>query len=279
MIEYAEKNGLLKPGGTIIEASSGNQGAATAMIGAMKGYRVIITVSEKISTEKMQAISAYGAQVIICPSTDFIEDPRSYHSVAKQLLATTPNSYMLNQYFNPINAEAHYQSLGPELWEQSEGKVTHLFAAAGTGGTVSGAGKYLKEKNPNLKVIAVDAATSFRSTNGNPTPYKIEGMGIDFETEVLNKAVIDEYFPVTDDEGLGMLTTMAHDHGLLVGPSSGAVSYAAYTYAQKHFTDNNYGVIIFGDSGKAYFSKYFNVADTDQAVPTKQDSASHTHHV
>jgi cystathionine beta-synthase len=256
MIEQAEKDGRLKPGGTIIEASSGNQGAATAMISAIKGYKAIITVSEKISQEKLQTIKAYGAHVVMCPSTSYIEDPRSYHSQAVAILKNTPNAIMLNQYFNVENAQGHYKSLGPEIWRQTEGKITHYFAAAGTGGTISGAGKYLKEQNPNIKIIAIDAANSFRSTNGNPKPYKVEGMGIDFETPVLNKAIIDEYLPVTDEDALDMLKTMASGHGLLVGPSSGAVSFGTQSYA-KNLKEGDLAVMIFGDSGRAYLTKNF----------------------
>jgi cystathionine beta-synthase len=257
MIEEAERTGTLKPGGTIIEASSGNQGAATAMIGAIKGYTVIVTVSEKISQEKFQTIKAYGAQVIMCPATSFIEDPQSYHSQAVAILQKTPNAVMLNQYFNVQNAHAHYRSLAPEVWNQTQGLVTHYFAAAGTGGTISGVGKYLKEKNPAIKVHAIDSDTSWRSTNGNPKPYKVEGMGIDFETPVLNKAVIDDYIPVSDDNALAMLKIMASKYGLLIGPSSGAVAYAAYEYAKQHFTHDDLGLIIFGDSGRAYLTKNF----------------------
>lgn len=256
MIEEAEQLGKLKPGGTIVEASSGNQGAATAMIGALKGYKVIITVSEKISQEKLQTIKAYGAQVVMCPSTAFIEDPRSYHSQAVAILKNTPNSFMLNQYFNVSNADGHYKSLGPEIWRQTKGTITHYFAAAGTGGTISGGGKYLKEQNPAIKILAIDSANSFRSTNGNPKPYKVEGMGIDFETPVLNKAIIDEYIPVTDEHALAMLKTMAGTHGLLVGPSSGAVAYGVAEYA-KNLKENDIAVMIFGDSGRAYLTKNF----------------------
>ena|ERR1700733_11672962 len=256
MIEEAERTGKLKPGGTIIEASSGNQGAATAMIGAIKGYKVIVTVSEKISQEKYQTIKSYGAQVIMCPSTMFIEDPQSYHSKAVELLNNTPNAFMLNQYFNVLNAQAHYESLAPEIWKQTDGGVTHYFAAAGTGGTISGVGRYLKEHNANIKVYAVDSNTSWRSTNGNPKPYKVEGMGIDFETPVLNKSVIDDYIPVSDDDALAMLKIMASRYGLLVGPSSGAVAWAAQEFA-KNLKDGDIAVMIFGDSGRAYLTKNF----------------------
>lgn len=256
MIEHALRTGSLKPGGTIIDASSGNQGAATAMIGALKGYKVIIAVSEKISQEKLQTIKAYGAQVIMCPSTATIDDPRSYHSVAKRLQQETPNSFMPDQYFNPVNAEGHYHSLGPEIWHQTNGTVTHFFACAGTGGTISGAGKYLKEKNPYIRVIGLDSVNSFRATNGNPKPYKVEGMGIDFNSPVINYNIIDDIITVSDDDALGILKPLAAKHGLLVGPSSGAVAYGAWQYAQK-LSKDDVVVMIFGDSGRAYLTKSF----------------------
>jgi cystathionine beta-synthase len=257
MIEEAERTGLLKPGGTIVDASSGNHGIATAMIGAAKGYKVIITVSEKVSREKRDTLIAYGAEVITCPPTDFIEDPRGYHSQAVAIQQKTPNSFMPNQYFNIVNAEGHYRSLGPEIWKQSEGKVTHFFAGAGTGGTISGAGRYLKEQNPNVKILAVDSINSFRATNGHPKPYKVEGMGIDFISPVLNTQIIDEYLEVSDEQALGMLPHLARSYGLLVGPSSGAVVFAAHEYAKKHMGPNDLGVMICGDSGRAYLTKNF----------------------
>jgi len=256
LIEHAEQNGLLKPGGTIIDASSGNQGIATAMIGAIKGYKVIITMSEKSSAEKLHTIKAYGAQVVICPSTPFITDPENYHAQAVALQKKIPNSFMPNQYFNPLNAQGHYLSLGPEIWNQTAGKVTHFFAGAGTGGTISGVGRFLKEKNPKVSILAVDSDTSYRSTNGNPKPYKVEGMGIDWDSPVLDHSVIDEFVPVSDDNALAMLKTLARDHGLLVGPSSGAVAHAAFEHAKK--CDKNAVIaMIFGDSGRAYLSKNF----------------------
>jgi len=254
MVEVAEKSGQLKPGGTLIDASSGNQGIATAIIGAIKGYKVKIAVFEKISKEKMQTISAYGAQTIICPMTSSLEDPRSYHSQAHALHANTPNSFMPNQYYNIENARAHYLSLGPEIWEQTDGKITHFFACAGTGGTVSGAGKYLKEKNPNVKVIAVDSINSWNATKGNPKPYKLEGVGIDFDTPVLDRTVPDEIVTVSDEEAFGMLKVLARNHGILVGPSSGAAAFAAERYC-KDLPADIYAVVIFGDSGRAYLSK------------------------
>lgn len=263
MIEHAEKTGLLKPGGVIVDASSGNHGIAVAMIGAMKGYKVIITVSEKSSSEKINAIKAYGATVIMCPPTEFIEDPRGYHSVAERICAETPGSFMPNQYFNLVNAEAHYNLLGKEIWEQTDGKVTHFIAAAGTGGTISGAGKYLKEKNPNITVLAVDSINSFRTTGGHPKPYAIEGMGVDFVSPVLNTAIINDFLTVTDEESTDMLKSLVRTQGLLVGPSSGAVAAAAYRYV-KTLTSDALVVAIFGDSGRAYLTKPFYVdADTN----------------
>lgn len=257
MIEHAERSGALKPGGTIIDASSGNQGIASAMIGAIKGYKVIITVSEKISDEKLKAILAYGAEVIMCPSTQYIDDPNNYHQRALELHKNTPNSFMPNQYFNPLNAQGHYTLLGPEVWQQTHGTVTHFFAAAGTGGTISGVGRYLKEKNPAIKIFAVDSDKSFRSTNGNPQPYKVEGMGIDWNNSpVLDESVIDEYIPVSDDNALAMLKTLASKHGILAGPSSGAVAWAAQDYASQ-LRDGDIAVIVFGDSGRAYLTKNF----------------------
>lgn len=256
MIEQAEKNGELKPGGTIIDASSGNQGIALAMIGALKGYKVIITVSEKISKEKYQTLKAYGAHVVMCPKTEFIDDPDSYHMQAKKIHAETPGSFMPNQYYNIDNRWGHYTLLGPEIWEQTEGKVTHYFAGLGTGGTASGAGQYLKEQNPHIKVIGMDSAHSLRATQGNPKPYDIEGIGIDFVSDVINYDVIDEILEIHDHEALPLLANLAHHYGLLVGPSSAAV-IAGVMRKLPTFTQDDVVVFICGDSGRAYLSKNF----------------------
>lgn len=266
MIEHAEKTGLLKPGGTIVDASSGNHGIAVAMVGCLKGYRVIICVYEKISQEKLQTILAYGAEVIVCPATKLIDDPQSYHSQALAIHRSIPGSFMPNQYFNIVNAQAHEEWLGPEIWRQTNGQVTHFFAAAGTGGTISGVGKFLKSQNPDIKVIAMDASNSFYSTGGNPKPYKVEGMGIDFETPVLNKSLLDEIIPVTDDNAIETLNLLSTKHGLLVGPTSGAVAWGAMQYA-KNMKSTDVGVIIFGDSGRAYLSKgFYNQPDKIQQL-------------
>ncbi|MFA6274436.1 MAG: pyridoxal-phosphate dependent enzyme, partial [Candidatus Paceibacterota bacterium] len=190
------------------------------------------------------------------PSTSFIEDPKSYHSQAVAIHKKTPNSFMPNQYFNISNPKAHYLSLGPEIWEQTKGKITHYFAAAGTGGTISGAGKYLKEKNPKVKVIGVDVDVSFRTTKGNPKSYKMEGIGVDFKSPCLNLSVIDEFVPVSDKNGLGMLRTMASKYGLLLGTSAGAAAWAVQSYLPK-LKKGDIAVVIFGDSGRAYLSKNY----------------------
>lgn len=277
MIEWAEKNGVLKPGMTIIDASSGNHGIAVAMIGAAKGYQVIICASEKSSKEKINTIKAYGAQVRTFPPTDHLEHPNSYHSQAVRLHRETPNSFMPNQYFNTVNRDGHYHSLGPEIWKQTDGKITHFFAGAGTGGTISGAGAYLKEKNPAIKVLAIDSNNSYRATGGNPKPYCLEGMGIDFDSPVLNKQIIDEYLEVSDDQGITMLQQLAINQGLLVGPSSGAVAWAAHEYA-KQMKPTDVGIIIFGDSGRAYLSKNWYEQDSEKthiSHLTKNQNSSH----
>ena len=257
MVEQAEKSGMLKPGGTIIDASSGNYGIALAMIGAAKGYNVIITTTGKISQEKLQTMQAYGAQVVICPSTQFIEDPQSYHSTACRLQQETPNSFMPNQYFNPVNAQAHYALTGPEIWKQTNGTITHFFAATGSGGTVCGTGKYLKEQNSAIKIIALDSVNSFHSTKGHPKPYKVEGMGIDFYSDVIdynNNDLIDEIIPVSDENAFAMLKTLARNYGFLVGLTSGAVAWGVEQYLPQ-LKKGDVAVMIFGDSGRAYLTK------------------------
>lgn len=257
MIEHAERTGQLKPGGTIIDASSGNYGITLAMIGAAKGYKVIITTTPKISQEKLQTIQAYGAQVLVCPSTPSIKDPNSHHSTACRLQQETPNSFMPNQYFNPLNAQAHYTLTGPEIWQQTNGTITHFFAATGSGGTIAGTAQYLKEQNPDIKVIALDSNNSFHSTKGNPKPYKVEGMGIDFYSDVIdynNNNIIDEIIPVSDEDAFAMLKNLARNHGFLVGLTSGAVAWGVHHYLP-HLKKNDVAVMIFGDSGRAYLTK------------------------
>lgn len=277
MIEQAEKRGELKKGGTIIDASSGNHGIAVAMIGRIKGYKVIMVVSEKVSKEKLATLQAYGAHVVVCPSTEFIDDENSYHTQAKKLADSIPGSYMLNQYYNVENREAHYKLLAPEIWNQTEGTITHFIAGAGTGGTVSGVGQYLKEQNPNIQVWAVDSCHSFKATKGHPKPYKIEGIGIDFTSDVLNHNVINYFAEIDDSSAFDALKNLVSSYGFLVGPSSGAV-FAACIQKLDTFTKDDTVVLIFGDSGRAYLSKNFYL-QSDNSTPyiqplSKQDYTS-----
>lgn len=262
MIEQAEKRGDLKPGGTIIDASSGNHGISVAMIGRAKGYKVIIVVSTKTSKEKVAALHAYGAEVVVCEPTPFIDDENSYHKVSQKLAASLPSACMLNQYYNTENRDAHYSLLGPELWSQTNGSITHFFAGAGTGGTISGVGRYLKEHKPSITICAVDALTSYRATKGNPKPYKIEGLGIDFTSEVLDYSIIDYFAEISDDSAFKALQMLVKQHGLLVGPTSGAV-VAACLEKLDTFTQNDVVVLIFGDSGRAYLSKNFYLQENN----------------
>jgi cystathionine beta-synthase len=255
MVEDAEKRGLLKSGGTIIEASSGNQGIALAMIGAVKGYNVIITVPDRTSDEKIATLRAYNAKVFVCPDTDNLDNPQGYHAKAKELLKITPNSFMPNQYHNKLNPLAHYSTTGPELWNQTEGQITHLFVGAGSCGTISGAGKFLKEKNSSIKIIGIDAATSAYSSE-TPQAYEAEGIGIDSDDN-LDLSVIDEIIPVEDKNTFAVTRKLATKHGLLVGLSSGAVMHGFFSYANRLLPTDN-AVVIFADSGRAYLKKVFS---------------------
>ena len=254
MIEDAEKRGLLKPGGTIVEASSGNQGIALAMIGSVKNYKVIITVPDRTSDEKITTLRAYGAKVFVCPDTDTLDDPQGYHGKAKEIQANTSNSFMPNQYHNKLNPLAHYSTTGPEIWNQTNGMITHFFCGAGSCGTISGVGKYLKEKNPEIKIIGVDAETSAYSC-ANPKSYKTEGIGID-SPDNLDISVVDEILTVSDTNAFAMTKKLATEKGLLVGLSSGAVAHVLCEYS-KNLKPSNVIVAIFGDSGRAYLKKAF----------------------
>jgi len=256
MIKEAERKGDLQPGGTIIEASSGNQGIALAMIGAIKGYEVIITVPNRTSTEKVATLQAYGAKVFVCPDTDDLHDPNGYHAKAEELHQQIKNSYMPNQYYNTQNPSAHYLTTGPEIWEQSGGKITHCFIGMGSCGTISGVGKYLKEKNKDIRIIGIDAMTSKLSMPDSPKSYKTEGIGVDVITDTLNRSVIDEIIPV-DDESAFAMTRILAKKGYLVGLSSGASMHVALEYSRK-LTELDTILVIFADSGRAYLSKVFN---------------------
>ncbi|MFH1644271.1 MAG: cysteine synthase family protein [bacterium] len=254
MIEQAEKNGLLKQGGTIVEASSGNQGIALALIGAVKGYNVIITVPDRTSIEKIAVLKAYGAKVYICKNTDTLDDPEGYHVKAEMLHKSIPGSFMPNQYYNKANMMAHYSTTGPEIWEQTEGKITHLFVGAGSCGTISGAGKYLKEKNPNIKIIGIDSEHSVYSSK-NPKAYDSEGIGIDVISDNLDKNSFDEILTISDEDAFETTRKIAK-LGILGGISSGAVMHIALEYDKK-LSKNDLAVVMIADSGRAYLSKVF----------------------
>ncbi len=255
MVEEAERTGKLKAGGTIVEASSGNQGIALAMIGRIKGYRVIITVPDRTAIEKVSVLRAYGAEVHICPNTDTHDDPRNYHTFAEHLAHTIPGAYMPNQYYNALNVQAHYASTGPEIWQQTNGTVTHVILAAGSCGTISGVGRYLKEQNSNIKIIGVDAATSFYSSK-EPKAYQVEGFGIDVISETFDQKVVDQIITITDEEAFEMTRRLPQESGILVGISGGAVMHVALEYAKK-LTEKDVLVVILADSGRAYMSKVF----------------------
>ena len=253
MVQEAEKKGLLDSGSTIVEASSGNQGIALAMIGAIKGYKVIITVPGRSSVEKVATMRAYGAEVVICGDTGE-GGSENYCDAAKRIAKELPGAYAPCQYFNQSNVLAHYSTTGPEIWRQSGGRITHFFAGAGSCGTIVGAGRYLKEKNPNIKIIGIDADTSPYSSH-EPKPYQNEGIGIDYPDALFDKSIVDEVLPISDREAFSRTRDLA-ETGILVGPSSGAVIEGVMR-VKNQFRSSDVVVAIFADSGRAYLSKVF----------------------
>ncbi len=267
MVEDAEKKGLLKPGGTIIEGTSGNTGMGLALVALAKGYRCIFTLADKQSKEKMDILRAVGAEVIVCPTNVAPEDPRSYYSVARRLAEEIPNSFYINQYDNLSNREAHYLTTGPEIWEQTEGKITHFVAGMGTCGTITGISQYLKEQNPDLKVIGVDTYGSLfqklhKTGEIDPDevyPYLTEGIGEDIVPQNLKMELIDEIIKVTDKDGALMTRKLARYEGLFVGWSSGSAVFAAIEYAKKNnLSSNDVVVVILPDHGTRYLGKVYN---------------------
>lgn len=273
MIEEAERSGQLQPGGTIIEASSGSQGISLSMIGKVKGYHVIITVPDRTAPEKVAVLRAYGAEVYVCPNTDRHDDPRNYHTFAEHLAATIPGAFMPNQYFNKANPRAHYLSTGPEIWEQTEGKITHFVCGAGSCGMMSGAGRYLKDQNPGVQVIGVDAATSMYSSK-EPKAYNVEGLGIDVISDTFDATAFDVIAPISDADAFSMTKKLAMEHGLLVGISTGAVMHVALQVAAT-LKEDDLMVVIFGDSGRNYLSKVF----ADEVKKTKNVESALQHGV
>lgn len=265
MIEDAEKAGVLRPGGTIIEGTSGNTGMGLAIAAAIKGYRCIFTTTDKQSKEKIDALRAFGAEVIVCPTNVAPEDPRSYYSVSSRLEKEVPNAWKANQYDNPSNAKAHYQQTGPEIWEQTEGKITHLVVGVGTGGTISGAGRYLKEQNPDVQVWGIDTYGSvfkkYKETGifdkDEIYPYITEGIGEDFLPANVDFDVIDLFEKVTDKDAALMTRELARKEGIFAGNSAGA-AIAGLLQLGNSLTEEDVVVVIFHDHGSRYMGKMYN---------------------
>src|SRR5215813_10321393 len=238
MLQAAEKDGRIKPGGTIVEGTSGNTGMGLALAAAIKGYQCIFTMPDKMSQEKIDALRALGAEVIVTPTQVEHHDPRSYHSVALRLSKEIPNSYFPNQYENPANAAAHYATTGPEIWEQTEGKVTHVVIGVGTGGTITGVARYLKEKNPNIRVIGADPQGSIFTEMFNtgirpqPQPYKVEGIGQDEKPANVDFSVIDEIHAVSDKDSFLRTRLLSRTEGIFAGGSAGTVVHLAMKVAE-----------------------------------------------
>lgn len=265
MVEEAEKSGKLKPGGIIIEGTSGNTGMGLALAGCVKGYKCIFVTTDKQSKEKADILKAVGAEVIVCPTNVEPEDPRSYYSVAARLAKETPNSFHMNQYDNLANREAHYETTGPEIWEQTEGKITHLVIATGTGGTITGTARYLKEKNPGIKILAVDVYGSllkkYHETGevdmNEVHPYITEGIGEDFVPKNYDMSLIDKFELVNDKDGAVMARRISKEEGIFVGYSSGS-ALQGILQLKNEFKKDDVVVVVFCDHGSRYVAKVYN---------------------
>jgi cystathionine beta-synthase len=267
IIEEAERQGLLNPGDTIIETTSGNTGFSIAMVSIIKGYECILAVSSKSSPDKIDMLKSMGAKVYVCPANVKADDPRSYYEVAKRLHEENKGSIYINQYFNQLNIDAHYNSTGPEIWDQTEGQITHLVACSGTGGTISGISKYLKEQNPNVKVIGVDAFGSvlkkYHETrefdDKEIYPYRIEGLGKNLIPSATDFDLIDKFIKVTDEESAHTAREVSNTEGLFVGYTSGAAMQAIKQLsAEGEFKSTDKIVVVFPDHGSRYMSKVYS---------------------
>lgn len=267
IIETAEKKGIVKKGDIIVETTSGNTGFSLAMISIVKGYRCILAVSDKSSQDKIDMLRAMGAEVHVCPANVRADDPSSYYEVAKRLHRENPGSIYINQYFNELNIEAHYKSTGPEIWEQTGGRVTHVVAASGTGGTISGTARFLKEKNPAIKILGIDAMGSvikkYHETGefdaDEISPYKIEGLGKNLIPTSTDFDVVDVYEKVADKESALMARALVKSEGIFAGYTSGAAIQGTLQYAAKgYFDENSVVVVIFPDHGSRYMNKIYS---------------------
>ncbi len=266
MIEDAERDGKLRPGGTIIEGTSGNTGMGLALTAIAKGYKCIFTLADKQSQEKIDVLRAVGAEVIVCPTNVAPDDPRSYYSVAKKLTETIPNAFYPNQYDNPSNAQAHYETTGPEIWKQTEGKITHFAAGVGTGGTISGVSRYLKEQHHDVFSLGIDTYGSvfkkYKETGEfdekEVFPYLTEGIGEDILPENVDFSLINEFVKVTDKDAAIMTRRLAREEGLFVGWSCGSAVFGALKWARKHLKKDDTMVILLPDHGTRYLGKIYN---------------------
>jgi cystathionine beta-synthase len=266
IIERAEREGRLRPGGTIVEGTSGNTGVGLAIAAALKGYRCIFTMPDKMSQEKVRLLKAFGAEVIVTPTAVPPDHPDNYVMMAKRIAHETPNAILADQFYNQANPEAHYATTGPEIWEQTEGRITHFVSAAGTGGTITGVGRYLKERNPKIKIIAGDPQGSilaelWRSKGQHKiegTPYKVEGIGQDKLPGTLDLSLIDDYRTVTDKDAFAMARRLTREEALFVGGSSGLIAHVALQVAREVDDPNAYIVTFLCDTGERYLSKLYN---------------------
>ncbi|MCP3855208.1 MAG: cystathionine beta-synthase [Actinomycetia bacterium] len=256
MIDAAEREGLLKPGGTIVEPTSGNTGVGLAIVAAQRGYRCVFVMTDKVAEEKVQLLRAYGAEVVVCPVAVPPEDPESYYSTAERLVNEIPGAFRPNQYHNPVNPQSHFDHTGPEIWRQTDGKVTHFVAGAGTGGTLTGVGQYLKAVNPDVQIVAADPEGSVYS-GGSGRPYLVEGVGEDFWPDTYDPEIIDQVIAVSDLDSFSMARRVAQDEGILLGGSCGTAIAAALRLAEG-LTADDLVVVLAPDSGRGYLSKVFN---------------------